>query len=281
MRSTTLLSTALLDVDDCRCDAQAGEPPFVELHARASVSYVRRGTFGYRTGGREYELVAGSVLVGHRGDEYLCTHDHHDHGDECLSFQLAPELIAELDDSPERWRVGIIPPHPRLMVLGELSQSIAEGDSDVGLDELALTFARRVIELAAGHSPHAAPLAARDRRRAALAALFIDEHADQALALEDVARVAGVSPFHFLRVFARALGVTPHQYLVRSRLRRAARLLADDSRSVTDVALDAGFGDVSNFVRTFHRAAGVSPTAFRRTKRGDRKLLQARIGRGP
>lgn len=277
MRSTTLLSTALLDVNDCRCDARSGEQPFVEQHARSSVSYVRRGTFGYRTRGRAYELVAGSVLVGHRGDEYVCTHDHHDHGDECLSFQLAPELIAELDDSPERWRVGIIPPHPRLMVLGELSQSIAAGNSDVGLDELALTFARRVVELAAGDSPRSDELAARDRRRAALAALYIDEHAERALALEDVARVAGVSPFHFLRVFARALGVTPHQYLVRSRLRRAARLLADDTRSVTEVALDVGFGDVSNFVRTFRRAAGVSPTAFRRARRGDRTLLQARI----
>ena len=58
------------------------------------------------------------------------------------------------------------------------------------------------------------------------------------------------------------LGVTPHQYLVRSRLRHAARLLADDERPITDVAFDVGFGDLSNFVRTFHRAAGVSPRAL-------------------
>ena len=56
--------------------------------------------------------------------------------------------------------------------------------------------------------------------------------------------------------------MTPHQYLVRSRLRHAARLLADDERSITDVAYDVGFGDLSNFVRTFHRAAGVSPRAL-------------------
>ena len=279
MRNSTLLSTPLLAVQDWRCDARPGEPSFVELHARSSVSYVRRGGFGYRSRGRSYELVTGSVLVGHRGDEYVCTHDHHDHGDECLSFQLAPELIAELDDAPERWRVGTIPPHPRLMVLGELAQSIADSGSDIGLDEIALTFARCVVELASGRSPGAQVLVARDRRRAVEAALFIDAHAEQAIALEDAARFAGLSPFHFLRVFGRALGVTPHQYLVRSRLRRAARLLADDPRSVTDIALDVGFGDLSNFVRTFHRAAGVSPGAFRRAKRGDRTLLQARIAR--
>jgi AraC-like DNA-binding protein len=80
-----------------------------------------------------------------------------------------------------------------------------------------------------------------------------------------------------LRVFASVLGVTPHQYLVRSRLRHAAGLLADEGRSITDVALDVGFADLSNFVRTFHRAAGVSPRAFRRAARGDREVLRDRM----
>ncbi len=80
-----------------------------------------------------------------------------------------------------------------------------------------------------------------------------------------------------MRLFARVLGVTPHQYLLRSRLRRAARLLADDTRSITDVAFDVGFGDLSNFVRSFHRAAGVSPRAFRKAAKGDRKIFQERI----
>ena len=86
-----------------------------------------------------------------------------------------------------------------------------------------------------------------------------------------------MSAFHFLRLFRNVLGVTPHQYLVRSRLRHAARLLADDDRPVTDVAFDVGFGDLSNFVRTFHRAAGVSPLRFRQASRGDRKILQERL----
>ena len=53
-----------------------------------------------------------------------------------------------------------------------------------------------------------------------------------------------------------------------------ARLLADEDIAVTDVAYDVGFGDLSNFVRTFHRAAGVSPGAFREAARGKRKILQ-------
>jgi AraC-like DNA-binding protein len=67
--------------------------------------------------------------------------------------------------------------------------------------------------------------------------------------------------------------------VVRSRLRHAARLLAEGDRPVTAVALDVGFADLSNFVRTFRRAAGVPPGEFRRVARGKRKFLQEAIGR--
>jgi AraC-like DNA-binding protein len=108
-------------------------------------------------------------------------------------------------------------------------------------------------------------------------ALWIDAHSHRPIGLEDAAGQAGISPFHFLRLFSAALGVTPHQYLVRSRLRHAARLLTGHDRSVTDVAYDVGFGDLSNFVRTFHRAAGTSPLRFRQASRGMRKIFQDRL----
>ena len=111
--------------------------------------------------------------------------------------------------------------------------------------------------------------------------MWISTHSQQDIALEHAASQVGLSPFHFLRLFTRVLGVSPHQYLVRSRLRHAARLLADGDRPVTDVALDVGFADLSNFVRTFHRAAGVSPRIFRQAARKglktERKILQDRI----
>ena len=88
---------------------------------------------------------------------------------------------------------------------------------------------------------------------------------------------SGISPFHFLRLFSDVLGVTPHQYLVRSRLRHAARRLADDESPITDFAYDVGFGDLSNFVRTFHRAAGATPLRFRQASRGMRKIFQERL----
>jgi len=273
----TQLQTGSLAALDYRCDDKPGARPYVEMHHGFSVSYVRAGTFGCRTRGKIYELIAGSVLVGYPGDEYLCTHDHYPGGDECLSFQLPPEFVEVIGDDRRIWRSGAIPPLPELMVLGELAQASAAGRSDIGLDEVGMLFAARFVQQVSGRPRWFASAGSADRRRAVEAALWIDAHAHQPVMLEDTARQVDLSPFHFLRLFAKALGVTPHQYLVRTRLRRAAQLLADDARSVTEVAFDAGFADVSNFVRTFHRAAGVSPRRFRQAARGDRKIFQDRL----
>jgi len=276
MSATTLLQRPSIAVSDFRCSAAPGDRPFAEWHHCHSVSYVRKGSFGCHSRGHFFELVAGSVLVGHPGDEYVCTHDH-TCGDECLSFFLNEDLVEAIGAPPEFWQVGAMPPLPELMVLGELAQAAAEGKSDVGLDEIGQFFASRFVEVVSARSPKAAPATSRDRRRAVETALWIDAHSHNEIDLEHAAEQAGVSPFHFLRLFSSVLGVTPHQYLVRSRLRHAARHLADEERSITDIAYDVGFGDLSNFVRTFHRAAGVSPRKFRQASRGKRKILQERL----
>jgi AraC-like DNA-binding protein len=249
----------------------------VEVHGGFSVSYVRRGSFGCRTRGRTFELVAGSVLVGHPGDEFMCTHDHVV-GDECLSFRIEPDVVDVIGDRVDVWRTGAVPPLAELVVLGELGQAAAEGRSDLGLDEVGLLLAARFVEVVSTGKRRASPRArACDRRRAVATAVWMDAHSDQPIDLAAAASEAGLSPFHFLRLFATVVGVTPHQYLVRSRLRRAAGLLADDARSVTAIAFDVGFGDLSNFVRTFRRAAGVSPRTFRQASKGDRRMLEARL----
>ena len=276
MSSTTLLQRPRMTVSDFRCTAEPGEKPFAELHRCHSISFVRKGSFGCHSRGRSHDLVAGSFLIGSPGTEFICTHDHVC-GDECLSFFFEPKLVETIGDRAETWQVGAAPPLAELMVLGELAQATADGESDIGLDEVGHLLAQRFVEVISGEAKKPPKVTARDRRRAVEAALWIDAHSHREIELEDVARQAGVSPFHFLRSFSSVLGVTPHQYLVRSRLRHAARLLADDERSISDVAYDVGFGDLSNFVRTFHRAAGVSPRRFRQAARGDRKIFQDRI----
>ncbi|HTE54583.1 MAG TPA: AraC family transcriptional regulator [Kofleriaceae bacterium] len=277
MGTATIFRRGPIRVVDFHCTASPGDRPFVELHDTFSIAYVRKGGFGYRTRGESFDLVSGSLLIGHPGSEYMCTHDHV-YGDECLSFQLGEEMIDVIGGRAVAWQCGSLPPLPALVVMGELGQAVADGRSDVGLDEVALGFASRLVAIATGRAPRPPRLHAADRRRAIRAALWIDAHSHEPIDLDGAAREVGLSSFHFLRLFARVLGVTPHQYLVRSRLRRAARLLADGDRPITEVALEVGFGDLSNFVRTFRRAAGISPGGFRKGARGGSKILQEGTG---
>jgi AraC family transcriptional regulator len=282
--ATTLIDKRAFTAIDYRCDAGPHDAPYTEVHRRFSIAYVRRGSFGYRYRGETHELVAGSLLVGHVGDEFVCTHEHHCGGDECLAFQCSEEVAEALGSRNERaklWRKGGIPPLPSLVVLGELAQAAAEGRSDVALDEAGLLFVHRFAEIVGDRKSDHATVCPRDRRRAVEAALRIDASLHESIDLDSAANDAGLSAFHFLRVFSSVLDVTPHQYLIRSRLRRAARLLADEARSISDIAFDVGFGDLSNFVRTFRRAAGVSPRRFRQAARGDRKILQDRLAIAP
>lgn len=274
MIAKALLQNEVLSVIDYRCSMGPDDRPFIERHRCHSLSYVRKGSFGYDTRGRSHELVAGAVMVGQAGDEYVCSHPHHICGDECLSFWLSPELADEIGVSKNTLRLGSLPPLPEMMICGELAQTAGRGDSDIGVDEAAIFFAKRFVEVTSGMPGKSLKAPPSDRRRAVESALWIDANANRQIDLGGIAKQAGVSAFHFLRLFSNVLGVTPHQYVVRSRLRHAARLLADDARSITAVALDVGFGDLSNFVRTFHRAAGVSPGRFRAMARGDRKIFQ-------
>src|SRR5579864_9415642 len=201
MIRTTLLKHRSIAVSDFRCTAGPGDKPFTEQFACHSVSYVRKGSFGCQSRGRSFELVTGSVLVGFPGDEYVCTHDHVC-GDECLSFFLEPELVEVIGDRHEAWRIGAAPPLPELMVLGELAQAAADGRSDIALDEVGQLFASRFVEVVSGRPRGPAEIKARDRRRAVETALWIDANSQREIDLDGAARQAGISPFHFLRLFA-------------------------------------------------------------------------------
>ncbi len=270
--------TGAIDVFEYRCTAGPHTRPFAEQHTRDSVAFVRSGSFGYRVRGDAYELVAGSTLVGRTGDEYVCTHEHVC-GDECLAVRLAPEVTESLGARNGVFRSRGVPPVPELMVLAELMQAAFDGNSTVGVDEAGLLYAARLVDVVAGARRRSALPTARDRRRAVEAALWLEANASGKIDLATTAQQAGLSAFHFLRLFERVVGATPHQYLTRTRLRRAARLLAADTRPITDVAYESGFGDLSNFVRSFGRAAGVSPRRFRQAARGDRKIYQDRLAR--
>jgi AraC-like DNA-binding protein len=88
----------------------------------------------------------------------------------------------------------------------------------------------------------------------------------EALRIAEVARRVGVSPFHFIRVFEAAFGVTPHQYRIGARIDRARRLLAEGS-SVTDACMAVGFSSLGSFSAMFAHRVGEPPSSYRRRVR--------------
>jgi AraC-like DNA-binding protein len=154
---------------------------------------------------------------------------------------------------------------PRLPPLMELAPAVAAAElaraDPAAWDETALDLAGRVVSLLAG--PTTAPPVQRDERRIAAAVRRIETAAQLPLSLADLAGEAAMSRYHFLRTFRQVVGMTPHQFILRTRLHTAAIELRRSGRPVLDIALDAGFADLSTFNRRFRATMGVTPSRYR------------------
>jgi AraC-like DNA-binding protein len=106
-----------------------------------------------------------------------------------------------------------------------------------------------------------------DFRRLCRARDLLREVHDHPLTIDEVAREAAMSPFHFIRQFNAVFGTTPHQYRIHARLDRARQLLALGTHSVTDVCMEVGFSSLGSFSDLFARRVGIPPSAYRRQAR--------------
>ena len=256
-------------VADVICTSGPQDPAFEERHSRYTIAMVLAGSFQYRTALGDELMTSGALMLGNHGQGFECAHQHGE-GDRCVSFWYAPDYFERVAaDAGARgrtlgFRVPRLPPLRQLSPLLARAGSGALGIAGVPWDELALSLAVSTVRLAAAASarPGRTPLNAEARVTHTIRT--IDRHPHSGLSLARLAREANLSPYHFLRTFQRVTGITPHQYVLRARLRDAATRLVCEPDKVLDVALDSGFGDVSNFNRAFRTEFGVSPRAFRK-----------------
>lgn len=268
-----------LRLTHCRCRAAVGDRPLDEQHASCSITLVDRGRFTYRTRAGAAVLGPGWLMLGNAGDGYACSHEDGDGlGDDCTVLSMpaslldgALEALGGGGASP-RFDRACLPPLPRV---ARLFRALDDGgDEGFALEEATLAILTQVRRaLGDGEAPATLP---RQDERARAAASCIETRSAEALTLDEVAAVAGLSAFHLLRVFREAIGVTPHQYLMRQRLLHALSLLRDTRLAITDVAFDSGWADLSNFNRAFRREFGCSPRALR-----DEAKLHGRASTAP
>lgn len=107
-----------------------------------------------------------------------------------------------------------------------------------------------------------------------LAKEYLSQNLDKRVSLADVAKKVNVSQFHFLRMFKKQMGVSPHQFRIQVRIQTAKNLLQKGLPPV-EVALETGFNDQSHFTNTFKRYADVTPRNYiKEAKDSDHRFKQ-------
>jgi AraC-like DNA-binding protein len=259
-------------VHDVRCSSGPRDRPFEEQHDGMCIALVTGGTFTYRTSQGASVLAPGAALLGNDGHCFECGHEH-GVGDRCLSFRYAPEFVESVVSVLPGVRhlafaFPALPPIPELIPVAARANAVLGGNAQGCFEELALVVLATVVRasVGAGSSKPSRELRApsrRDRRRVTEALRRIEAQFERPLSVCELARQAAMSPYHFLRTFRAVAGVTPHQYLLHTRLQRAAARLRCSDEKISVIAADAGFTDLSTFNRRFRRLLGASPSAYR------------------
>jgi AraC family transcriptional regulator len=267
LTSQLLASGPGWQVNDFVCTSGPQDRPFEEQHAASSIAIVTAGNFRYRNDQGEALLAPGALLLGNEGACFECGHEH-SAGDRCLSFhftQRFQEAVAACVPRVRntRFQAPRLPPLPQLApLLAQAETAREEGDQDA-LEEIAVRLPAAVLSMLADVRPSQYAATPRDLRRVTDVLRFIEMNVAERIALADMARKAGMSAYHFLRTFRQIVGLTPHQFVLRARLHRAAMLLRRTDQPVSMIALDAGFEDLSTFNRRFRRVMGVAPGIYR------------------
>lgn len=232
-------------------EEREGDGPWITHH-------IRRGSFFLTTGGGPYECRWQA-----RGDEPFLT---------MMTFVELPLLHRAMAErygaraAQARLRdvSAFTDPDLNWMMEGVKAELMARRPSALrvqGLAQLIAThLARHYAELEQAPASGSALPAFKVKRITD----WITAHLDEDFNLEQLARQAGLSKFHFHRLFKQATGLSPAQFQRNARMEEAKRRLRETTDSVIEVALDLGFSSPSHFAQTFRRETGSTPSAYRR-----------------
>lgn len=231
-----------------------------EITKDVAVTFVQSGSFALLEGKTSWTFRPGDVLLSTPGTVRRYQHFEECPSDVCLSISFTPETLEDVLGTSAQ-------PSPPRIVRGPAAEF---AHSSI---RLALTSLDRFwIEELAFHCMLALNSDAWVRTvqtsanaahahciRAAMQ--LMSEGLAERCSLTSISRKVGMSPFHFARTFSGLVGLSPHQYLLRLRLRNSAMMLRQGA-SVTTAALSSGFDNLAHFSRSFRRRFGINPSKY-------------------
>lgn len=277
-------SSPFFRIFDFDCREEAGAAPSSEWCADYCVSFVRKGSFGYRVGRKTFDVHSGTVLLENPGTEYEISHCH-PVSDRCTNLCVDEGLLTEvaeafgnaglLNRQPRKDRfefpVVLFPSVPQTDYLLALIHRAVTGGrhtNSLGLDMLGVKVLERIFAGLTDKSlPELQPIATKSKdlhlETIDRSKQFIIDNLHDNITLADIAASAFVSPFHFSRLFKHFTSFSPYEYLLEVRLNHSVLLLTNTSSSVTEICFDSGFNTLNHFITTFTRRYGTSPLKFR------------------
>jgi AraC-like DNA-binding protein len=226
------------------------------------VAFVEAGSFRLRTEGAWREVTADWLFVASPALEFSCRHDEEYPRDRCLSLAYSDEAVESARSAVALSRAPLRPLTNRQAFLRHELQRCAPGD-EARVEALAGALLGSLAAPATRTPLYRPDRLAWYARRVERARAMIDACYAEPLSLSMLARDAGMSLFHFARIFAELEGRPPHRVLIDVRLAHAAARLRAGA-GVTDTCFAVGFGSLSHFATAFRRRYGVRPSDLRR-----------------
>lgn len=212
-------------------------------------------------------LAPGDVLIWPQGASVYANYDE---PLESICIQLSPTVLLTIAEDTgadaNLRRDGAVRDEQIEAIASLLEAEITAGcpSGRAYGEHLAFALGAHLIRHYA--EPYAAPVATRQRlRNGKLARVleYIQANVDGDLSLNDLAKTAGLSPFHFSRLFKNSTGLPPHQYVLRWRIEEAKRLLRHTRLDLAEIAARVGFRDQSHFTARFRQITGDTPKRWR------------------
>jgi AraC-like DNA-binding protein len=239
----------------------------------------RRGVFHWHVRG-ESILGDPNQLLFFNGEEPFRISYPQPAGDDCTFLAIHPDLLNEIlrhtsprsaETASPRFPVSRILSEPDLFLGHDLLLKRALGRlaaDALSVEEAAVRLVGAAV--AAGSGGSRPPVRGRIKTQRAhrdvaeSVKTLLADGLDKQIALGEIARAVGLSPYHVCRIFQRQVGLPIHRYRNRLRLRASLTQVAERDRNLSEVALDLGYSSHSHFTDSFRREFGLSPSAFRR-----------------